>query len=239
MAGRSRTNPTATTGQGNASGHQAIVTDAALPSSSVVYTPRGIRVLCLHSELKNVCDLVPFPRNPNTHPPEQIAILARIIGGSGAKDPQGRCVDGGWRQPIVVSRRSGFITKGHGRRLAALSLRNSVGELMVPVEYQSYGSEAEEWADIVADNHIAELSDLNPGMVRSLMEEVRLSVPTFDLASFAISFPDFAPVDIVEEAPRRTKKEAAFKIFCSPEQNEQVKAALRQALGGMPGVAIV
>jgi hypothetical protein len=104
---------------------------------------------CAYTELVSINKLVPNPKNPNKHPPEQIKRLAKII------DFQGQ------RSPIVVSKRSGFITKGHGR-LEALKL---LGYSEVAVDYQEYLTEAQEYADIVADNEIARWASLDREMV--------------------------------------------------------------------------
>lgn len=104
---------------------------------------------CAYTELVAIDKLVPNPKNPNKHPPEQIKRLAKII------DFQGQ------RSAIVVSKRSGFITKGHGR-LDALKL---LGYSEVAVDYQDYLSEAQEYADIVADNEISRWASLDRSMV--------------------------------------------------------------------------
>ena len=62
-----------------------------------------MKINCAYDELVDVSKLVPNPKNNNKHPKEQIERLAKII------DFQGQ------RTPIVVSNRSGFIVKGHGR----------------------------------------------------------------------------------------------------------------------------
>ena len=54
-----------------------------------------------------------------------------------------------------MSKRSGFIVKGHGRLAAALL----EGVKEAPVDYQNYTTEAEEYAVLVADNRIAELAE--------------------------------------------------------------------------------
>lgn len=66
-----------------------------------------MKIMCAYTDLVSVVSLVPNPRNPNKHSDEQIKLLAKIIKYQG------------WRDPIVVSKRSGFITKGHGRLMAA------------------------------------------------------------------------------------------------------------------------
>lgn len=112
-------------------------------------TPRawasGVPVFCAHDKVIPIGELRPNPKNPNHHPPEQIKLLAYVIRTQG------------WRAPITVSTRSGLIVRGHGRLEAALL--DDLEE--VPVDFQEYGSEAEEMADLVADNRIAELSDID------------------------------------------------------------------------------
>lgn len=113
-------------------------------------------IYCAHSEMVEIGKLVPFPRNPNKHPDKQIEMLAKIINAQG------------WRAPITVSKRSGYIIRGHGRLMAAQRL----GLEQVPVDYQDYANEAEEYADLIADNRIAELSELDDELVRDLLAEI-------------------------------------------------------------------
>jgi DNA modification methylase len=119
-------------------------------------TPDGVPVFCAHDDIIPIEKAVPNPKNPNQHSTDQIARLARIIEATG------------WREQITISKRSGFIVKGHGRRLAAIER----GWKYVPVDYQEYASEAEEWADLIADNRLAELSTLDTGMLIDLINEM-------------------------------------------------------------------
>jgi len=128
----------------------------------------GIPIQCEFDEIVSVDSLIPSPRNPNTHPPAQIDLLAKII------DFQG------WRRPIVVSNRSGFIIRGHGALLAA----QKAGWSEVPVDYQDYESEAQEWADLIADNRIAELSERNRPELKDLLEELDLGVLDMEITGF-------------------------------------------------------
>lgn len=80
----------------------------------------GIPIHCAYDELADITTLIPNPRNPNTHPEKQVQLLAKIIKNQG------------WRAPITVSNRSGFIVRGHGRLLAAQLL----GVEQVPVDRQ-------------------------------------------------------------------------------------------------------
>ena len=99
-------------------------------------------IRCAHDQAAQVQDLKPNPRNPNKHPADQIKALAKIISHQG------------WRAPVVVSNQSGFIVSGHGRYEAAVLL----GLESVPVNFQDFPSEADEWAHLVADNRLAELA---------------------------------------------------------------------------------
>jgi DNA modification methylase len=119
-------------------------------------TPEGFAVYCGYDALVPVESLVENPRNPNTHPESQLKLLGEIIKGNG------------WRQPITVSKRSGFIVKGHGRYQAA----KLIGCSKVPVDYQEYATEAEEWADMVADNRIAELSEMDDKTLADVLKDL-------------------------------------------------------------------
>lgn len=116
----------------------------------------SVPVFCAHDEIVDIAKLVPNPKNPNKHPDSQIQLLGRIIRQTG------------WRQPITVSKRSGFIVKGHGR-LAAATLE---GVKAVPVDFQNYANEAEEYADLVADNRIAELAEMDNKLLADIFADV-------------------------------------------------------------------
>ena len=121
----------------------------------------GIPVYCAYDEIVPIGQLRPNPKNPNKHPQEQIEKLGKIIRGSG------------WRNQITVSTRSGMIVKGHGRHMAAM-----LEELAeVPVEYQHYASEAEELADLTADNRLAELAETD----RAILAEVFAHIDTGEI----------------------------------------------------------
>lgn len=116
----------------------------------------GVPVFCAHDKIVAVEKLIPNPKNPNQHPDSQIQLLGRIIRQTG------------WRQPITVSKRSGFIVKGHGRLAAALL----EGVKEAPVDYQNYTTEAEEYADLVADNRIAELAETDSKLLADILADI-------------------------------------------------------------------
>lgn len=116
----------------------------------------GVPVFCAHDAIVDAAKLVPNPKNPNTHPDAQIQALGRIIRQTG------------WRQPITVSKLSGFIVKGHGRLSAAIL----EGLKEVPVDYQNYTNAAEEYADLVADNRIAELAEIDNKLLADIFADI-------------------------------------------------------------------
>jgi ParB-like chromosome segregation protein Spo0J len=128
----------------------------------------GIPVYCRYDEAVEIEKVTGHPRNPNKHGDEQIALLAKIIKNSG------------WRNPICVSNRSGFVIKGHARLWAARVL----GMTHVPVEYQDYATEAEEYQDMIADNRIAELAERDMGIIKELLEELEAGANDMDLTGY-------------------------------------------------------
>ena len=119
----------------------------------------GVKVYCAYDEVLDIEDLKPNPLNPNTHPKQQITMLAEIIEKTG------------WRAPITVSTLSGFIVKGHGRLQAA----KQAGFKKVPVEYQHFKNEDEERAALLADNRIAELSEIDNKILSEMFEDFNFS----------------------------------------------------------------
>lgn len=116
----------------------------------------NIPVFCAHDTILSIEKVIPNPKNPNKHPESQVKLLAEIIKAQG------------WRQPITISTRSGFIVKGHGRLMAAKLAE--VNE--VPVDFQNYATEAEEYADLTADNRIAELAEMDNTMLADILSDI-------------------------------------------------------------------
>src|SRR5690554_800927 len=144
-------------------------------------------------ELVDIDSLVENPKNNNIHPPEQIERFAKIIKAHG------------FRNPLVVSNRSGFVLCGHGRIQAAREL----GLEKLPVIYQDFENEAEEYAHMTADNAIASWAKIDYSMVS---EEVLDLGPDFDIELFGLK--DFSPFDfgeVPEDGPKE-EKERQFLI---------------------------
>jgi DNA modification methylase len=148
----------------------------------------AVPVFCAHDELVPIDHVVGNPRNPNTHPAAQIELLAKIISAQG------------WRAPITVSTRSGFVVRGHGRLAAAQLL----GAETVPVDFQDYESEAAEWADLIADNRIAELAETDVTLLAQLLHdidagELDLELTGFDASEFERLLTSLGGLVVVED----------------------------------------
>lgn len=112
----------------------------------------NVEIHCAHTDVVHPASLKPHPRNPNSHPAAQLATYQAILAYQG------------WRRAITVSKLSGFITKGHGAREAALA----AGMTSVPVDYQDYPHETAEIADLAADNLLARMSELDVGKLSQI-----------------------------------------------------------------------
>lgn len=120
------------------------------------------KVMISNVELVSIDGLTLHPRNRNKHPEDQIKRLARIL------EYQG------FRYPVKVSKRSGYVTSGHGRIEAA----RLNGWTHVPVSYQEYDSDEQEYADLIADNSIASWAELDLSGINADLGDLG---PDFDL----------------------------------------------------------
>ena len=150
----------------------------------------SIPVYCAFDKIVPLEEMKPNPRNPNKHPKDQVELLARVIEAQG------------WRQPVKVSTRSGLIVSGHGRYEAALLLG-----CPVPVDFQSYPSDEDELADLLADNRIAEMAEMDNNLLRELFADLEGTDFNIDLSGYSEDFVlDLADVidgdlEIVGEVP--------------------------------------
>lgn len=171
-------------------------------------------VHCAHDAIVPLRELKPHPRNRNKHPESQIAALAKILAYSG------------FRNVVKVSKRSGFVTAGHGRIEAARVL----GWTSVPVNFQDYDSDEMEYADLIADNAIADQAELDRSGVNIDLAELG---PDFDLEMLGIeNFTLDPPVSATElpdlpDGDRAPFQQMAFTLH--DDQVEQVKRAIELA----------
>jgi hypothetical protein len=116
-------------------------------------------------ELVDPKTLKKHPDNNNIHTDDQLERLITII------------KENGFTSPITVSTRNNCITKGHLRLDAALKM----GLSQVPVIYNDYKNEKDEYADLTADNEIARWSELDRKKTLKKITELESSGERFNL----------------------------------------------------------
>lgn len=164
-----------------------------------------MKVRCLYDKLVPIEELKAHPKNANKHPDSQVQRLAQII------EYQG------WRYPLKVSKRTGYITAGHGRLLAAK--RN--GWSQVPVNFQDYDSEEQEYADVQADNAIASWAELDLSQINQDIGDLG---PDFDIDLLGIK--DF----VLEPADKLTEFDPAKHWDSMPEFFQDDKTGIRRII---------
>lgn len=175
-------------------------------------TVDGVPVFCSHDAIVGIEKAIPNPKNPNQHDDRQVELLGNIIEATG------------WRQPIAISKRSGFIVKGHGRLMAAVKKQWK----QVPVDYQEYANDAEEWADLIADNRLAELSTLDTGRLIDLIGDMDTGEAPIELTGYTEE--DIAQIIASLEGADDTVDDQADAI-AAPENIPMCKAGDLWCLG--------
>lgn len=113
----------------------------------------------------DIDSIVPNPKNANRHSIEQIKRLEKLIKYQG------------FRNPLIVSNRTGFLIVGHGRLEAAKNL----GLDKLPVIFQDFKDEAQEYAYLISDNEIARWSELDLQSVYLELENIELDIDMLGL----------------------------------------------------------
>ena len=126
-----------------------------------------IKIHCKFDEMINPNKLKNHPKNRNKHPQAQIDRLAELYKYHGI------------RHPIIVSKKTGFVVAGHGRKLAAIR----AGLKEYPAVYQDFVSDESEYAFIQADNAIALWSELDFAGINADMGDLG---PDFNLDMLGI-----------------------------------------------------
>lgn len=106
-------------------------------------------------ELMAIEKIKPYDKNAKIHTESQIQALVKVIKSQG------------WDVPIVVDK-DGVVIKGHGRRLAALSM----GLKEVPVIVRRDLSEAEVKAARLSDNRVA-MGDFDVDAIKDELESLK------------------------------------------------------------------
>ncbi len=162
------------------------------------------QIRCSHQKLVKIEELKPHPKNPNLHTEEQIDLLAKIIQKTG------------FRSPIIVSKKSGYIVAGHGR----LQASKKMGVQEVPCDFQEFASEAEETQHLIADNRIAELSDFDPQTLKDLIEELDTGENDLQLLGYSQVELDnlmsqfYVPEDPIDLSEFDVKDSVTLRVIC-------------------------
>ena len=123
----------------------------------------------------DIDSLILNPKNNNKHSKEQIERLAKLI------------KHNGFRNPLVVSNRSGFVISGHGRIEAA----KLAGLKEVPVMYQDFDNEASEYAYLTSDNAVASWAELDMQMINAeLLNFPDLDIDLLGIKDFELVIPE-------------------------------------------------
>lgn len=157
------------------------------------YTQRTskMNIKCKYDDLVSPKTLKPHPKNRNKHPVEQIDRLAKLIEYQGV------------RAPIVVSKLSGCIVKGHGTLMALKKLKLKE----IPVVYQDFDNEDQEYAFIQSDNAIGSWAELD---LSGINADVGDLAPSFDIDWLGIK--DFM-IEPADKEIKNTNEELDIKNF--------------------------
>jgi len=109
-------------------------------------------------KIVDIDSIIPNPKNANQHSIEQIERLRKLIRYQG------------FRNPLVISNRTGFLAAGHGR-LEAAKLE---GLEKLPVIYQDFENEAQEYAYVISDNEIARWAELDKQSVYDELKNIEI-----------------------------------------------------------------
>lgn len=144
-----------------------------------------MRIDCAYTKLVPIDELKPNPKNPNHHSDDQINRLADLIRYYGVK------------HPVIVSKRSGLIVAGHGR----LEAMKRLDAKEIPVDYQDFESDEQEYGFLVADNSISLWAELS-------------------LAEINVEIPSLGPMDLDMLGLKDFKVEPMEKIVDDQEKAE-------------------
>lgn len=169
----------------------------------------------LNIQVWDIEKIAPYENNAKRHPKDQVARIAKSI------------QEFGWDQPIVVDR-TGVIIKGHGRRLAALSL----GLKEVPVWVRDDLTDDQVKAARLADNRAA-ISDIDGELLRKELKELEIDLTgIFDAKEMEFFTADLGTLNedvFVENLEAEVEKQAvstAAKVKEAKEHETPIAKAL-------------
>jgi len=148
-------------------------------------------------ELVETAKVVPNKKNRNTHSTEQIERLCEIIRFQG------------FRSPLIISNRSGMLVSGHGRLLAAKKLKMK----HVPVIYQDFDDDDQEFAAGVSENAIASWAELDMSGINLDLADLNgqdFNIDLLGIKDFVLDMSEKSGED--EDAVPEVKEESNVKL---------------------------
>lgn len=174
-------------------------------------------------ELWDIDKITPYDKNAKIHTENQIKSLVEVIKTQG------------WDVPIVVDK-DGVIIKGHGRRLAAMSM----GLKKVPVIVRRDMTDNQVKAARLSDNRVA-MGDFDVNAIKDELEALRtdgfdLSTMGFDEKEVSMMLGDLDSLDFDAFDQENTSPDAPSQPQSDAEQQDEGKpkekpVALTDALG--------
>ena len=131
---------------------------------------------------KPIDELIPYDRNPNIHPTDQIVKLADSMR------------EWGFTVPILIDEK-GVVMAGHGRLYAAKSLNMSV----VPCIVAEGWSETQKKAYVIADNKLSEGSEWDTSLYLAELKEIDEAGFDLEMMGFDNDFGEMLYGDDIEE----------------------------------------
>ena len=175
-----------------------------------------MKIHCKYDELKDPRSLKDHPKNRNKHSVAQVERLAALYKYHEI------------RHPIIVSKLSGYIVAGHGRKMAAIK----AGLKEFPVVYQDFDSLEAEYAFMQSDNAIALWAETDLAGINQDMLDLG---PDFDInmlgiKNFEIDVSDKSSHPILENF---LDNEFRVMVLC---ENENIQAELFEELSKREGM---
>lgn len=163
-----------------------------------------MEIKCSEIKLVPLSEIKLNPKNRNAHSKEQIDLFVKLV------EYQG------YRVPGVISTRSGLLAAGEGRYLALQAL----GQTHMPIMYQDFDSDEQEYAFAVSDNAIARQAALDLAGINADLPDLG---PDFDVDMLGIKDFEIEPADKYgeEEPPPPLEEQLLVVVECTSEAQQK------------------
>jgi len=150
-------------------------------------------------KLVDIDSIIPNPKNANKHSAEQIERLEKLIKYQG------------FRNPLIISNRTGFLIAGHGRLEAA----KNIGIKHIPVIFQDFENEAQEYSYLVSDNEIARWAEVDLDKINTdILELEDFDTDLLAIKDFKLHLEEF---DLDEDEEKTSEGNLILEIILPNE----------------------